>query len=40
LPLLCSQHWAQAAKDHRPRRMGTFVLNFECFASECSTLQK
>jgi hypothetical protein len=29
LPLLCPQHWAQAAKDHRPRRMGTFVLNFD-----------
>ncbi len=29
LPLLCPQHWAQTAKDHTPRRMGTFVLNFD-----------
>ncbi len=29
LPLLCPQHWAQAANDHTPKPMGTFVLNFD-----------
>ena len=29
LPLLCPQHWAQAANDHVPKPMGTFVLNFD-----------
>ena len=25
--MLCPQHWAQAANDHVPKPMGTFVLN-------------